>query len=460
MTDNSFSLTRCLFKYRQLITGLIASKDLEDFSLKIIPILSKLGFALPIACLLHSSIRRLAGTTARYHILIIEKAIFNEDALEVLGAAPEIQVFGLRRVFLKVMALGVLPRHVCDDATYVSEDPAAADAKIRYLKLCRGVWRYLSVIRRYDLVLTGNWCYWAEREFATALEECATPFVVLHKEGIKPPARSLMLRELFKKTRGQFTGRRVLVYHESERDHQIDGCIAKPEQITIVGMPRLDRLHAWRKRAAMGYVKARSEKPLALFLAFIPNNFLPSYSGIDCDMAWTQLCTGTYRAAIILAQSHPEIDVIIRPRGYEHIEVEYLLKQQGVLPSNLRIVVEGDITPLIEASWLICGHNTTVLLEGLAAGKPVIVPHFGEALDDRYKGYIVDLGEAVEHADSVSDLVTRLEAHCSSERAVQEPLSPAVLVELAKWTGNPDGAASSRALDALRLELSRPLAPA
>lgn len=449
-----------MIRYYRLLDGLLRSRNLEEFALKVIPIFAKFGLALPIAFFMHMAIRKLVGTRTSYRVLIIEKAIFNEDALEVLGSAPEIQVFGLRRVFLKVMALGVLPRNVCDDATYVSEDPAAAEAKIRYLKLCRGVWRYLCMVRRYDLVLTGNWCYWAEREFATALEECDTPFVVLHKEGIKPPARSHMLRELFKKTRGQFTGRRVLVYHESERDHQIEGGIAKPEQITIVGMPRLDKLHAWRKLAAMGHVKARSEKPLALFLAFIPNNFLPSYSGIDCDLAWSELCAGTYRAAIMLAQSHPEIDVIIRPRGYEYVEVEYLLRQQSSLPPNLRIVVEGDITPLIEASWIICGHNTTVLLEGLAAGKPVVVPHFGEALDDRYKGYIVDLGAAVEHADSVSDLVARLEVHCKSGRAVQEPLSPAVRAELAKWTGNSDGAASSRALKALMSELIRPLSSA
>ena len=453
MIASTLSLPRRLAKYRQLLVGLAISRNLQEFALKIIPVLAKLGLALPIACLIHRTIRPLAGAPSRYLVLIIEKAIFNEDALEVLNGAPDVQVFGLRRVFLKVMALGVLPRDICDDATYVSEDPVAALAKVRYLKLCRNVWRYLSLLRRYDLVLTGNWCYWAEREFATALEELDIPFVVLHKEGIKPPARSRMLRELFKKTRGCFTGRRVLVYHELERDHQIDGDIARPDQIRIVGMPRLDRLHAWRRDAASGQVQARAERPLALFLAFIPNNFLPSYSGIQCDMAWNELCGGTYRAAIRLARTHPGFDVIIRPRSYELAEVEALVNQQGARPANLRVVVEGDITPLIEASWVICGHNTTVLLEGLAAGKPVVTPHFGEALEARYQGYIVELGEAIEHASSVDDLVVRLTHHCISERAVQEPLDPAAVVELAKWTGNPDGAASARARAALMQEL-------
>jgi hypothetical protein len=310
------------------------------------------------------------------------------------------------------------------------------------------------LFRRYDAVITGNWCYWAERELATALEEIGTPFIVLHKEGIKPPERSKMLRDLFRKTRGRFTGRRVLVYHELERDHQIEGNIARADQIRIVGMPRLDRLHAWRKLAATGKVPARSPRPMALFLAFIPNNFLPSYSGIESDLSWDELCRGTYRAAIRLAQQNPEIDVVVRPRGYELSEVETLLNREGERPANVRIVADGEIMPLIQASWVLCGHNTTVLLEGLAAGKPVVVPNFGEALDARYHGYIVEHGDAVEHASSVDDLVERLARHCASSGQVLEELRPAIIAELEKWTGNADGRASERVRTALMQELS------
>ena len=442
-----------LVRYHRLIVALAGAKNIQEFSLKLLPILAKLGLALPAAYLIHRTIHPLKSDPARYRALVIEKAVFNEDILEVFDGTSEFQVFGLGRVFLKCLALGTLPRTICDDATYVSADPAAERAKIRYLKLCRNIWRYLSFFRRYDVVLTGNWCYWAERELATALEEIGTPFVVLHKEGIKPPERSKMLRDLFRKTRGQFTGRRVFVYHELERDHQIEGNIARADQIKIVGMPRLDRLHVWRKLAATGKIPTRSARPVVLLLAFIPNNFLPSYSGIESDLAWDKLCSGTYRAALQLACDNPSIDVVIRPRQQELPEVETLLDREGPRPANLRVVVSGEIMPLIEASWVICGHNTTVLLEGLAAGKPVVVPHFDEALDPRYAGYIVELGEAVEHATSVSDLVARLVQHCASDPGVQEELLPAVAAELLKWTGNADGLASERVRLALMQEL-------
>lgn len=448
------SVTARLTRYRQFMAALAASRNVQEFALRLLPILAKLGLALPAAYLIHRTIYPLSGAPARYRVLIIKKAVFNEDVLEVFGNAPDIEVFGVGRAVIKSLSLGILPRAVCDDATYVSDDPTAEQAKIRYRNVCLRVWRYLSLFRRYDAVITGNWCYWAERELAAALEEFGTPFIVLHKEGIKPPERSRMLRDLFKNTRGRFTGRRVFVYHELERDHQIEGGISRADQITIVGMPRLDRLHAWRKLAASGKVPTRSAKPLVLVLAFIPNNFLPSYSGIESDLAWDELCRGTYRAVVRLGRDNPDIDVVIRPRSYEVAEVEALLDREGPRPGNVRVEADGEIMPLIQASWVICGHNTTVLLEGLAAGKPVVVPHFSEALDARYHGYIVELGGAVEHANSGDDLVARIARHCESPEPVREELRPAVLAELEKWTGNADGRASERVRSALMQELA------
>lgn len=445
-----------LASYCRLVRSLAAARSNFEFALPLLPILAKLGLSLTAAYLIHRTIRPLTGGPAKHRVLVIEKDVFSQDIMEVLGDMREVQAFGVRRAVLKSMALGILPRSICGDDIYVSDDPAAERAKLRYRRLCSGVWRHLSRFARYDAVLTGNWCYWAERELASVLEKIDTPFIVLHKEGIKPPERSRMLRDLFRRTRGQFAGRRVFVYHESERDHQIEGHIARADQIVIVGMPRLDRVHKWRRLAAAGRVPARAPRPTVLLLAFLPNNFLPSYSGIDSDLAWDELCSGTYRAAIRIAGENPEIDVIVRPRLHERDEVEELLDRAGSRSANLRVVAEGEAMPLIEAGWVICGHNTTVLLEGLAANKPVVVPHFGEALDPRYHGYNVELDEAVEHASSADDLVARVKRHCESPPAINDELQPAASAALAKWTGNPDGKSSERVRLALMQELSRP----
>lgn len=442
-------------QYWRLISALARSRSVEDVALKLLPVLAKLGLALPSALLVWGSVTPMTAGPARHRVLVIRKAVFNEDVLQVLDGASDVQAFGVGRAVIKALALGLLPREICDDATYVSADPRAEAAKRRYRRLCRGVWRYLAWLGRYDAVLSGNWCYWAERELAGAMEEVGAPFIVLHKEGIKPPARALMLRGLFRAARGRFTGRSVYVYHPDERDHQVESQTARADQVQIVGMPRLDRVHAWRRRAAAGEVAPRAERPLVLVLAFMANNFLPSYSGVDSDLAWNELCAGTYQAAVRLARANPGIDVVVRPREHEMGDVLRLMAPEGPLPSNLRIGAEGEVMPLLEASWVVCGHNTTVLLEALAAGKPVVVPDFGEMQDPRYHGYNVELGDAVEHAATVDDLAERLARHCREPAPIEAELTPAAQDALAKWTGNPDGAASERVRRLLRQELSR-----
>ena len=446
-------------RYLHLARAVARARDSTDVALKLLPVLAKRGLAWPAAHLVHRSIRPLTHKPGRYKVLIIEKAIFNDDAMAALGGVDDIQVFGIGRAVLKAMAVALLPRHLCADDTYVADDPAARLGKARYRRFLGEMWRHLTRLGGYDAVITGNWAYWAERELGAVLEELGVPFIVLHKEGIKPPARSELLRHLFRKTRGQFMGRRMLVYHEDERHHQLQGDIARDDQIVIVGMPRMDLNHAWRRSAAAGEIAARAEKPLALFLAFLPNNFLPSYSGLESDLAWADLCDGSLRAMIRLAECDPGIRVIVRPRGQELPELKLLLDAAATslgraLPANLKLSAEGDVTPLLQAAWVICAHNTTVMFEGLAVGKPVVVPQFAEAEDERYKGYIVDPGSAAELATSEDDLLARCLEHCRNPKPIPADISVGAKASLAKWTGNAVGDSASRVRAAILRELS------
>ena len=444
-------LYRKALRFGRLVSAMAASTDPFDRTIKILPLLSKHGLTWPAAILIRRTLMQLTPKPGRIRVLAIEKAVFNDDVLQVLSDTPDVQVFGVKRAVIKAVALGLLPRVICDDATYISNDPAIDRAKGRLYRFWQSVWPKLG---GFDLVVTGNWCYWAEREMARALEALGTPFVTLHKEGIKPPARSAMLRDLFRKTRGVFGGRRLLVYHEAERAHQIEGKIARADQVVIVGMPRLDALHEWRRKAARGAVPPRAVRPTVLFAAFLTDNFLPSYSGIESDLAWTDLARGCYAALLRLARDNPDIDVIVRPRLQEKDGVVALFPEGEAWPTNLRLVAEGGIRPLLEAASVVSGHNTTVLLEALAMGKPVVVPHFAEALEPRYAGYIVEIGDAAEQPRSPDEMIARLCHHCRNPGAIPAELSPPAIEALAKWTGNPDGHAAARARQALLSEIA------
>ena len=152
-----------LAAYIHLLRVLSKARSSFDFALPVLPILAKYGLCLPAACLIHLTIHPLTKKAAKYRVLVIEKDVFNEDVLEVLGDMPEVPAVGVKRAVLKSLALGILPKSICGDDTYVSDDPAAERAKLRYRTLWRGIWRYLSQFSHYDATLTGNLCYWVER---------------------------------------------------------------------------------------------------------------------------------------------------------------------------------------------------------------------------------------------------------------------------------------------------------
>jgi hypothetical protein len=206
-------------------------------------------------------------------------------------------------------------------------------------------------------------------------------------------------------------------------------------------------------------VPSRTEKPLVLFLAFLPNNFLPSYSGLESDLAWNDLCRGSLRAMVQVARQNPDVQVLIRPRGQEIDETWGILREilgdKDSLPSNLTVSTDGDAIQLVQAAWVIVGHNTTVLLEGLAAGKPVIVPDFAEALDERYRGYIVEVGFAAEYPKSEADLVRSVTVRCRDDDKISAELSQESVDALVCWTGNADGRSATRVQAAVLREIER-----
>lgn len=430
-----------------LLFAILREPSWENAALKLLPLLARLGWGGVAAWLILRTLRPMNADMSGIPVLVIEKAVFTDDVRTVLAGHRGIAPYGLKRAVLKALALGVLPRANCADDTYIFDVDGSVEAKQKYRGLCARLWRTLER-HGFRGVLTGNWAYWAERELGAAMEEAGAPFIVLHKEGIKPPARSVFLQSHFRSTRGQFAGRRMLVYQDLEREHQLAGGISRPDQVRVCGMPRMDDLHAWRRQAANGQVPAAASRPLALVLPFLPDNFLPAYSGYQTDMLWTGLADGLLQAAVMFAQRNPGVDVILRPRGHEAEPIDKMLTALGYArenrPANLVMNHEGNAQDAVKQAWVVVGHNTTVLLEALAAGKPVLEPHFAEARQEAFQGYLIDLKGATARLESPDALVAAMESATRQAPTVALELSAQARYALEYWTGNGDGRAARR----------------
>ena len=130
-----------LAAYVHLLRVFSRARSSFEFALPVLPILAKYGLCLPAACLVHLTIRPLTKAAAKYRVLVIEKDVFNEDIMEVLDGMADVQAVGVRRAVIKSLALGILPKSICGDDIYVSDDPAAERAKLEYRRLWRGIWR-------------------------------------------------------------------------------------------------------------------------------------------------------------------------------------------------------------------------------------------------------------------------------------------------------------------------------
>jgi hypothetical protein len=220
-------------------------------------------------------------------------------------------------------------------------------------------------------------------------------------------------------------------------------------------MPRLDEVHRWRK-ANIGKIP----KPTVLFASFSPEVGMPVLKTNTRetledlhDLTITELCVSTHRAIVDLAVNCPEMTIVVKTKGRERdrLTLPGLLgvKREKELPSNLRLAHGGSPLQLLSEASVICGLHSTLLLEALAAGRPVVVPRYAEATDPKIAWYLFDLGAAAITVASPEELKARLRTLALARTPVPADLPPSTSKLLSQWVGNHDGKAGARAAAAI-----------
>ena len=366
------------------------------------------------------------------------------------SADPTFEVVCWPNYALKAIASGILAPQL-NNRRYASNDPAIEASKLKYRKFLLAMWTRFCGIKPVDAVVTANFGYYAQREFGAA-KEAGTPLVVLHKENVKNPERVEQYWRAIYRTRGAFEGSKVLVYNDTEKELQAETGVAPHDQIVVTGMPRLDRIHRWRRDHA---TEQAHGVPQVLFFSFWRKEKLTDMERVTdarvridvsdgewANLSWTELCEGTHKAIVDLARRNPQARVVVKTKAQSRRvddSLNLLRQFSGELPPNLSVVSGGDPFPLIVASSVVIGFNTTALLEALAAGKPVIVPQFGEADDPRMRPLVIDVGDAVERAHSPEEIVERAGAHLKTTTPTSSALRPAAATALTHWVGNTTG---------------------
>lgn len=426
-----------------------------------------------VALLLWASVQQVSRSrpdarSRNLRALILPRPGLTEDAQAALSTARNIDLLTAPNGIMKAISLGFLPNTI-DDNNYANLSAEEEAAKRAYRAFLRKTLRHLLTLSRIDVILSGNFAYFAERELHGAAEELGVPFVILHKENLKSAARLSYYEDHYRLRRGPFSGRRIIVYNSSERDVQIAAGVASPDRISVCGMPRLDRAHAWRRSEAQ---KPLPHKPLVLFFTFGAKTGLPvlrrkfgdgetveSLPAFD-NLHWQETTRLTMEAVLRFARENQHVTVIVKSkRGAGHL-TSFREIAGGELPANMRFVEGGDPLELLKDAWVVIGMNSTALLEALAMGKIVLSPGFAEAADPAMSPWIADFGQAVERAKTPDELVTRLsEITNGPPPFVSAELAPHAIDCLERWAGNADGKASERVSAIIEHEALAPEAP-
>ncbi len=451
-------MIRRLKRYKASLLAVLRHKDtlkkmLEFAARWRIPWLAARVLATMPKPLVRRSKSEIERRSHRILVLNSGKDEFFRDIQEIFREDTTFELVTWPHYAIRPMADVLLDTSLRHDA-YVTNDPAIEATKPRYRKFLAAVWRRHQAIAPIDAVISANFGYCIQREMAFALEQQGTPFIIVQKENLNAATeeRRQIWRQIYKDGRGPFGGRRILVYNEMERDLELESGIVSPDRVEIVGMPRLDRLHRWRREHAGP--EAAGGPARAMFFSFSRSDKIPVESGLSKD--WGQFCADTHRAMLDLARKRPDIDITAKTKGITRQNEELLQLFQAVdsePPANLHIVTGGDAFAPMAASRVVVGFNTTGLLEALALGKPVVVPRFGEAIDPDLRKFVIDLGDAVEYADTPEELQTLVSRHAERPLVTPMELSPSVQKILRHWVGNDDGQASSRAYTAIKREI-------
>ena len=282
----------------------------------------------------------------------------------------------------------------------------------------------LSLRSIYDFECVIGACLWYRQDmpWAEAATLAGIPFILLHKEGLKTELAQLEQLAYRAKLYGPFKGTHVVVHNEIFRKTLIDAGYASPDQVSSLGAMRMDRL----ARVTMEKDKEPPRKQAVLFSfphradGSLPDQQIADQSGpfpTNPYLGWVRLFESTHTAFARAAIALPNAEFIIKLKWEEGWadRVQQALNSNGLSVAdipNLTIDFSSDPHDLIIGSQVVCGFNSTTVLEAGVFDKTVIIPIFDEAVRPDYEKAVKyrdvhHLFDVVKSPGSLTDTVVR-----------------------------------------------------
>lgn len=391
-----------------------------------------------VAAWLARAMSQTIDRQSRHTVLCIGRPIFDEDIEELAEFGGTLNYLIVPKIVFVDIFRCFAPQLLLSHAKY-HETQGYDQEKLNCRSFCEAFLVEFSRVVRIDAILTANYNYSWQQEFAVAARNRGIPLVVLFKEGISPlfaegvsPQQAYDLL-VVKYTNNFFIGDGLLVYNDRIKQGFSNVSITgiRPEIVEAVGIPRFDR-----------YFRLNDPGSSVVFFSF---NFEDKarHLGLTADEVEKYLArTREFHVEVMrFAAAHPELRVIVKTKNnLKYLRyVEDIAAETGCVGlANLVLTNHGNVYDLIKEARAVIGYNSTTLLEAFAARRIVMSADFrwGPVRDyfDEHPG----LPNYVSTAEDIAAVL----ASDGAGRSLDDPELYALLHERVHI---PDGMACARA---------------
>lgn len=362
----------------------------------------------------------------RIKILVFHSDLFRGD-LEELARCSGVTIF-VFDVRLQFLLKKLIYRRSSNAIDYYQSERSGI--KARGTKISRGfiagVLRKLFSKLQISAVMTANVRYLEDLDWCISAESLGVPWIVLYREGLLMFPRAIegsrRRHELF----GTFYGSHIVAQNEVVKGMFVESRFVPPHRVSVCGAPRAERLKRRINKFALKY----GGDPKVLILFFSPGKHQSTIEdnlGIRPPGIPKELFERFMHEIIDISLYHPEIKFCVKPKKGDHgIQAFYdLLSDRRIAIDNLSNIEINDRIDFYDAlseSDVICGLQSTAVLEAAVVGKPVILPFFKEYRDSDWSfrfGYQdhLELFDVPENESQLRDMILKnLEtADCSPD---------------------------------------------
>lgn len=240
---------------------------------------------------------------------------------------------------------------------------------------------------KLDALLTPSDTFYYLRPLMEELRALGVPTIVQDKEGTIAPSDMMKEHARMLAERYPPMADHYIMWNDTVRDYWV-GIGVAPEKLEVVGQPRSDFFfheERWPAKSALGLTEG---KKLVVAFTYDADVYLRTTEALP-DRPWAQLRDDLHESVRQLARERPDVEVVVKahPQAADLGELTAEFERHA-LPNVKFMAGASSASHLVVRADVVVGFQSTVMIEAMLLGRPVIYAGWGPYHDKVEAGLV------------------------------------------------------------------------